>query len=553
MEVRIPKLQSEGLRKELALKEARVRVRRPDKEYKERIKNILAGREKVSDSPEQEQPSENQVSEWLDGLIADREGTKNNSAAKFITKEIKRIQEVFKNPPEHFIYGESISFFCSDQDESYVKSLKEYLENSQGKPASVNISKVEATDIKDIVQQYQFQITLPLPAKKAEEEPEAVPEEEQAEPIEVNSMEELMAALEKLAQDNPKFQASLQEIVGKLNSLDYEVREFAEGSAYISLGFTTDNDVGAEKLIGVLGALKSESKISFVILGAIEGNTRQISIQVPKEWVVRPTDEEAVKPELKPEESRHNEIIEYKDGKIILPKGEGRWMLSSKAVDDHKVDGVIVIGEDVISRAHADLSKNADGQLTVTDLGSRNGTWVNNEKLTPNKPHAVKDEDILIFANIKFFVKHGILHRIQEIQRKKDEPEREAGEDAALHFPIDFSSRDEVAIGRAANSDVNLTEADFYKSISRQHAKIVKILNNGETQFLIKDNDSLNGSKVNGLTVGENGSFIKNDDVLTLGRTSFRVNISGDFVTLSHIATNEHTQSPEKFGELTPA
>lgn len=52
-----------------------------------------------------------------------------------------------------------------------------------------------------------------------------------------------------------------------------------------------------------------------------------------------------------------------------------------------------------VSRQHARLNY-ADGELTITDLNSANGTQINGEKLNPNQPRPLKDGDELILGQL---------------------------------------------------------------------------------------------------------------------------------------------------------
>jgi serine/threonine protein kinase len=44
----------------------------------------------------------------------------------------------------------------------------------------------------------------------------------------------------------------------------------------------------------------------------------------------------------------------------------------------------IVLSSEKVSRTHARVTRRPDGTFTITDLGSANGTWLNNERLAPN-------------------------------------------------------------------------------------------------------------------------------------------------------------------------
>lgn len=68
------------------------------------------------------------------------------------------------------------------------------------------------------------------------------------------------------------------------------------------------------------------------------------------------------------------------------------------------VDGVLSFNK-MISRVHCRIDRIGD-DYTVTDLQSANGTFVNRIRLQPNKPHPIKDGDMIRLANSDFQVKH---------------------------------------------------------------------------------------------------------------------------------------------------
>lgn len=66
-------------------------------------------------------------------------------------------------------------------------------------------------------------------------------------------------------------------------------------------------------------------------------------------------------------------------------------------------DNDVVLGSKQVSRQHAELTVVND-QLSVQDLGSSNGTLVNDEKLVPHEPKVLKDADVITFAAFSFRV-----------------------------------------------------------------------------------------------------------------------------------------------------
>lgn len=56
--------------------------------------------------------------------------------------------------------------------------------------------------------------------------------------------------------------------------------------------------------------------------------------------------------------------------------------------------------EEGVSRLHA-IIKIASDQISITDLGSANGTWVNGKKATPHHPYLLKNGDILTLGKFQ--------------------------------------------------------------------------------------------------------------------------------------------------------
>lgn len=66
------------------------------------------------------------------------------------------------------------------------------------------------------------------------------------------------------------------------------------------------------------------------------------------------------------------------------------------------VDGVISFNK-MISRVHCRID-GRNGEFTITDLQSANGTYVNRVRLQPNQPHVIKNGDVIRLANSDFQV-----------------------------------------------------------------------------------------------------------------------------------------------------
>ncbi|MDR0886581.1 MAG: FHA domain-containing protein [Clostridiales Family XIII bacterium] len=63
-----------------------------------------------------------------------------------------------------------------------------------------------------------------------------------------------------------------------------------------------------------------------------------------------------------------------------------------------------VQGSTVVSRKHAQLQTDGAGNYYITDLGTKNKTYVNNTEIPLNTPIQVRSGDVMILADIEFKV-----------------------------------------------------------------------------------------------------------------------------------------------------
>ena len=75
-------------------------------------------------------------------------------------------------------------------------------------------------------------------------------------------------------------------------------------------------------------------------------------------------------------------------------------------------------------------------------------------------------------------------------------------------FEID---RDAMSIGRKDSCDIQLADG----SVSSHHADIIRSEQNGEVCYILRDNDSTNGTRVNNMPITE--QELKNSDIIQLG------------------------------------
>lgn len=59
-----------------------------------------------------------------------------------------------------------------------------------------------------------------------------------------------------------------------------------------------------------------------------------------------------------------------------------------------------------VSRQHAVLLQQADG-YAIEDVGSTNGTWINEKRLSPNEPHPLENGDLVRLGQFVFYIAFG--------------------------------------------------------------------------------------------------------------------------------------------------
>lgn len=57
-----------------------------------------------------------------------------------------------------------------------------------------------------------------------------------------------------------------------------------------------------------------------------------------------------------------------------------------------------------VSRSHAAIAPQANGEFTLMDLGSRNGTMLNGNVLEPHQSYTVKDGDEIHIGRLKMLI-----------------------------------------------------------------------------------------------------------------------------------------------------
>ena len=184
------------------------------------------------------------------------------------------------------------------------------------------------------------------------------------------------------------------------------------------------------------------------------------------------------------------------------------------------------LGDDpLLSRRHAKVARAANGQLTIEDLGSANGTFVNNEQIQAQRALALGD---LVRVGSTVLQVTDAAGRVPEKTRMEGVPSGldRAAEPAAELLVAEGAAQgrrivldEELLVGRAMTEDGRLGDDP---ELSRRHARLAR----RGGQLTIEDLGSANGTFVNGERVSEPRPLGVGDSV-RMGQTTLEVVESG--------------------------
>jgi pSer/pThr/pTyr-binding forkhead associated (FHA) protein/predicted Ser/Thr protein kinase len=164
-------------------------------------------------------------------------------------------------------------------------------------------------------------------------------------------------------------------------------------------------------------------------------------------------------------------------------------------------------GDRELSRRHGRIARDPDGNLTVEDFRSSNGTFVNGEPVTERRTLRAGDQ-----------VKLGTT----VLEVTADEPAASAAAADELVITAGAASGrrlaigDELVIGRAVDGEGRLAED---RELSRRHARIAR---DAQRRLTIEDLGSANGTLVNGRAVSGQ-QVLEPGDTVRLGSTTLEL------------------------------
>lgn len=179
----------------------------------------------------------------------------------------------------------------------------------------------------------------------------------------------------------------------------------------------------------------------------------------------------------------------------------------------------ICIKEQHVSRQHASITYQ-DGLFVISDLGSANGVFVNDQRLTEAYPLVAGDEIRLYVPLLRFSAVDNSNKKRLPTERVNEELSAEITGDRLVltNGPQEGSAiallLDVITIGRAthkADWEISLQDA----SVSRPHARLEHI----DQSWVLYDLGSANGTLVNGTPINEKGRALRDGDTITFGST----------------------------------
>ncbi len=218
----------------------------------------------------------------------------------------------------------------------------------------------------------------------------------------------------------------------------------------------------------------------------------------------------------------------YKLGIVIDKRRVAKFVITAGSDivigKDSGQSNMVQVQHPNLSRQHAQLMMDANGELYLVDLNSTNGVFINNRRINPNVPYPLKQTDIVSFVEGNQI---QLVFNPDDFESGKPRPTKEKVLDSDTNIMGLFRNQNIVTIGRSSACDLVLS----HQAISKRHASIEKKSNG---QFYLKDLGSLNGTFLNGRHITSETRVTEEDSIL-IGR--FQVSLKGEAKKLSEEIT----------------
>lgn len=161
----------------------------------------------------------------------------------------------------------------------------------------------------------------------------------------------------------------------------------------------------------------------------------------------------------------------------------------------------VKVVHDSLSREHARLVIDSQRNVTVEDLRSLNGTFINQEKVTATTP--LREEDHLRLGDVEVQVTRGAP------SQKPQRPAYLVFLDAPRRGRVVTADQSSSILGRGRDCTVSIEDS----TVSRRHARL-EPLPQGDG-WLLEDLESANGTTVDGANIQQ--CILKGGETIQLG------------------------------------
>jgi pSer/pThr/pTyr-binding forkhead associated (FHA) protein/S1-C subfamily serine protease len=189
----------------------------------------------------------------------------------------------------------------------------------------------------------------------------------------------------------------------------------------------------------------------------------------------------------------------------------------------------VQVEDENVSRRHAHLECADNGQVTLRDLGSRNGSWVNDRQI--DAAVQLENGDLVRFGDVTFTFR-SLASRISEASSETVAIPKEMLQQASnatitwqVSAPLtlvrgdgaEFGVNRSLTLGREASNDISLPND---ANLSQHHARF----DLREGRLFVADLKSRNGTWVNGKRISV-PVFLNHGDRVLVGGTVFRLRV----------------------------
>jgi ABC-type multidrug transport system ATPase subunit len=220
-------------------------------------------------------------------------------------------------------------------------------------------------------------------------------------------------------------------------------------------------------------------------------------------------------------------LVIHKEGTFF----QDLWLNATIVTIGRAPDNILCLNDDLtVSRHHAQIALASNGYL-LTDVGSSDGTYLNDTRLQPFIPHRLNDGDRIVIGSLcQFTFKSLVTEELAKANLPLAEKttvlpfDAPATADSTTSQRIDLRNRDLLNIGRDPTNDLVID----HPCASRFHAQIK--LDQG--RYTLYDLNSTNGTFVNGeLVVGSRPFQV--GDTIRIGSTQLAFNVDETIVKTS--------------------